>query len=71
MSEHDPCRREIARLNEELQQEKASRANMINKKNAEIAYFKTELDALLCEIQTSASSHSEKKSNSPYEAESV
>ncbi len=34
MSEHDPCRREIARLNEELQQERASRANVINKKNA-------------------------------------
>ena len=69
MSEHEPLRREIARLVEELQQEKASRANMINKKNAEIAYFKTELDALLSEIQTSASSHSANKSNSPYRDE--
>lgn len=66
MSEHDPCRREISRLNEELQMEKASRANIICKKNAEIAYFKTELDGLLSEIQTSASSQSGNKSHSPY-----
>ena len=49
-SDHDPYRREIARLNEELEMERASRANIITKKNAEIAYFKTELDGLLTEI---------------------
>ena len=49
-SDHEPYRKEIARLNEELKQERASRANIINKKNAEISYFKAELDALLSEI---------------------
>ena len=49
-NDHEPCRKEIARLNEELKQERASRANIINKKNAEISYFKAELDALLSEI---------------------
>ena len=49
-SEHEPCRKEIARLHEELKQEKSSRANIISKKNAEISYFKAELDALLSEI---------------------
>ena len=60
--EHEPYRKEITRLTEELQSERAARASQISKKNAEIAYFKNELDALLSDIQnTSASS----KANSP------
>ena len=45
--DHDACKREIARLNEELETERSSRSVLIGKKNAEIQYFKTELDGLL------------------------
>ena len=45
--DHDACKREIARLNEELETERSSRSVLIGKKNAEIKYFKTELDGLL------------------------
>ena len=67
--DQEPFRKEIARLHEELKQEKAARANIINKKNAEISYFKSELDALLSEIQTSATSNSAHKSNSPFQSD--
>jgi cell division protein FtsB len=49
-SENEPYKREIERLREELAHEKARGKNQISKKNAEIAYFKSELDALLSEI---------------------
>ena len=48
--DHASCRREIARLQLELQDEKDGRQTLIGKKNAEVAYFKAELDALLSEI---------------------
>lgn len=64
--DNDVYKREIARLEEELNYEKSNRAVIISKKNAEIAYFKAELDALLGEIATSASSAS--KSSDPLES---
>ena len=51
--DHAPYKREIARLTEELEQERSSRATLISKKNAEIAYFKSELDGLLSEMMNS------------------
>ena len=64
IGEHGPCRREIDRLTEELRQERSSRSILISKKNAEIAYFKAELDGLLSEIaNTSVGS---KSANSPF-----
>jgi len=68
IGDHAACKREIARLTEELEQERSSRAVLIGKKNAEISFFKTELDGLLAEIaNTSASSNSAAKSdNSPF-----
>ena len=50
----DPYKREIARLGQELEAEKALRSTLISKKNAEIAYFKNELDSLLSEIQSTS-----------------
>jgi hypothetical protein len=49
-NEHAPCRREHERLMGELESEKQSRGKLMAKKNAEIAYFKTELDTLLAEL---------------------
>ena len=64
--EQEPYKKEIERLNEELMTERSCRANLIKKKNAEIAYFKSELDALLGEITTQASSGAKsQKTNSP------
>ena len=54
--DHGPCRREIERLTHELEQERSSRAVLISKKNAEISYFKAELDGLLSEIANTATS---------------
>ncbi len=54
--DHDACKREISRLNEELDTERSSRSVLIGKKNAEISYFKAELDGLLAEIATTSSS---------------
>lgn len=68
--DHGPCKREIARLNQELAQERSSRAVLIGKKNAEISYFKSELDGLLSEIaNTSASSSPPKSVQSAYQDE--
>lgn len=53
---HEHCRREVTRLELELQDERESRSILIKKKNAEVAYFKAELDALLSEIQSTAGS---------------
>ena len=68
--DHAPCRREIARLTEELNLERSGRQVIIGKKNAEIAYFKTELDALLGEIAnqstTTAQSSAAKSETSPF-----
>ena len=51
-------------MKEELSEERSSRAVLINKKNAEISYFKTELDGLLAEIaNTSAGSRTPKSDN--------
>ena len=62
--DHEPYRREIARLQDELKQERSQRQVLIGKKNAEIAYFKAELDGLLAEIaNTSASTNSPSKSS--------
>jgi len=55
-NEHAPCRREIERLNGELQDEKISRGKVLAKKNAEIAYFKAELDTLLAELANQTAS---------------
>ena len=49
-------------MKEELAAEKQHRANIIKKKNIEIAGFKKDLDLLLREIETSASSASGEKS---------
>lgn len=46
-----PLRKEIAALQQELQEERATRERAISKKNAEVAYFKKELNELLTEIQ--------------------
>ena len=54
VSEHAPCRREIQRLTQELVEEKDMRSNLINKKNKEIAYFKSELDGLLTDIASTS-----------------
>ena len=45
--EHVPCRREIEKLTQELGDERDARNRITSKKNAEIAYFKAELDALM------------------------
>jgi len=58
--DHGPCKREITRISEELEQERSSRALLISKKNAEITYFKTELDALLGEIASTSASSAKK-----------
>ena len=68
--DHEPYKREIARLNQELEQERGSRAVLIGKKNAEIAYFKAELDGLLSEIaNTSAGSSPPKSAHSAYRSD--
>jgi hypothetical protein len=45
-----PYKREIERLMGELESEKQSRGKLMAKKNAEIAYFKAELETLLAEL---------------------
>ena len=66
-ADFEPYKREIARLNEELQHERARFQNLIGKKNAEISYFKSELDGLLSEMMnsTQVSQSSPQKSNLP------
>lgn len=49
-NEGAPYRREIERLMGELESEKHSRSKLMAKKNAEIAYFKAELETLLAEL---------------------
>ena len=58
--DYEPYKREIARLTEELNQERSGRAVLIGKKNAEIAYFKAELDGLLSEIANTSASSAQK-----------
>lgn len=52
-----PFKRQIDALKQQLEDERVQRLNIINKKNAEIAYFKQELESLLSEI---AKQHSKK-----------
>ena len=66
--DHEPYKREIARLTEELEQERSSRAILISKKNAEITYFKTELDALLGEIASTSASSAKKSDSHSHQA---
>ena len=61
--DYEPYKREIARLTEELNQERSGRAVLIGKKNAEIAYFKAELDGLLSEIANTSVGSSAQKSD--------
>ena len=49
-NEQAPYKREIERLMGELESEKQRRGKLMAKKNAEIAYFKAELDTLLAEL---------------------
>ena len=70
VGDHEPYKREIARLQEELEQERSGRSVLIAKKNAEIAYFKTELDGLLSEIaNTSVGSSAHKSPNSAFQSD--
>jgi hypothetical protein len=50
--EHGPCKREIQRLHETLEEERIDKARLLSKKNAEVAHFKAELDTLLSEMQS-------------------
>lgn len=54
ISDSAPMKREVARLKLELAEERDVREKVIMKKNAEILYFKKELDELLSEIQAKA-----------------
>lgn len=49
-----PVKREVMRLKQELNEEREIREKVVKKKNAEIMYFKKELDELLQEIQSKA-----------------
>ena len=48
--DHNHCQRQLQHLQQELDGERAERVKLLQKKNAEVAYFKAELDALLGEI---------------------
>ena len=49
--DHGPCKREIKRLAQEIEEERQDKLRIVSKKNAEVAYFKSELDALLKEMK--------------------
>ncbi|CDW77663.1 UNKNOWN [Stylonychia lemnae] len=49
--EHGPCKREITRLQQDLEEERVDKQRLLSKKNAEVSYFKSELDALLSEMK--------------------
>ncbi len=51
MESQEPYLREIEMLKSKLMQERDMRDQIIQKKNAEVSYFKAELDALLSEMQ--------------------
>ena len=50
MENQEPYLREIEVLRSKLTQERQIRESLISKKNAEVSYFKAELDALLSEM---------------------
>lgn len=50
MENQEPYLREIEMLRSKLTQERQIRESLISKKNAEVSYFKAELDALLSEM---------------------
>jgi len=52
LEHQEPFQREIAMLKSKLDQERQIREQIVHKKNAEVSYFKAELDALLSEMQT-------------------
>lgn len=49
--DHNLCHRQIQQLQQEVESERQDKVKMLQKKNSEVAYFKTELDSLLREIQ--------------------
>ena len=51
LESQEPYMREIDMLKSKLAQEREIRDQVVQKKNAEISYFKAELDALLSEMQ--------------------
>lgn len=50
LQDQEPYLREIEMLKSKLVQERQIREQVVQKKNAEVSYFKAELDALLCEM---------------------
>jgi len=50
--ESEPYRKEIDRLMNEIEAERVEHARIITKKNAEISYFKQELDLLLNDMKS-------------------
>ena len=52
--DHNICSRKIKQLEEEIENEKNDKIRILTKKNQEVAFFKTELDSLLNEIQKTA-----------------
>merc|ERR1719446_270891 len=55
LENQEPYLREIEMLKSKLAQEREIRDQMLQKKNAEVSYFKTELDALLGELKNQVS----------------
>ena len=50
LENQEPYMREIEMLKSKLMQEREMRDQIVQKKNAEVSYFKAELDALLSEM---------------------
>jgi hypothetical protein len=50
LENQEPYQREIEMLRSKLMQEREMRDQIVQKKNAEVSYFKAELDALLSEM---------------------
>ena len=50
LESQEPLMREVDMLKSKLMQEREIRDQMLQKKNAEVSYFKAELDALLSEM---------------------
>ena len=62
--EHTQCKREIQRLMDALEGERMDKARLLSKKNAEVSYFKSELDSLLGDMRTTIASKSMKRTTS-------
>lgn len=52
--DHNVCNRRMQQMQEEIEIERQEKVRMVAKKNAEVAYFKKELENLLGELQISA-----------------